>query len=142
MLDPIMIATARIVAALLGSQKVAVEEVPTLIRNVHQSLSDPERRIPAAPRAVAEAAQQREPPSATEPAVDIGLSVYADHLICLEDGKSFKTLTRHLNEMHGMTPEQYRAKWALPENYPMTAPEYSEVRSRPSGETHRGRRRA
>jgi predicted transcriptional regulator len=68
--------------------------------------------------------------------------VFADHLVCLEDGKRFKTLSRHLNELHGMTPEQYRAKWDLPGNYPMIAPTYSKVRSKLSKAMGLGKRRA
>jgi predicted transcriptional regulator len=68
-------------------------------------------------------------------------SVFADHLVCLEDGKAFKTLRRHLGEMHGMTPQQYREKWDLPTNYPMIAPEYAQRRSTFSKQIGLGRRR-
>jgi predicted transcriptional regulator len=76
-----------------------------------------------------------------QPAVDVRKSVFADHLICLEDGKAFKTLKRHLGEAHGMTPERYRAKWDLPESYPMIAPEYAKRRSVLSGQIRRGKPR-
>lgn len=78
-------------------------------------------------------------PATRAPAVDVQKSVFPDHVTCLEEGKSFKTLRRHLNEVHGMTPEQYRAKWGLPANYPMVAPDYAETRSRISKETGLGR---
>jgi predicted transcriptional regulator len=127
--DPSLIATAQIVAAWLRSHQAEAASIPELIRDVHSSLTnpDPERRsqhktrVRAVPKSI--------PRSVDDPAVDIRKSVFADHLICLEDGKSFKTLTRHLNETHGMTPQQYRAKWDLPEAYPMMAPDYSIIRS-------------
>lgn len=63
------------------------------------------------------------------PAVPVKKSVTPDHIVCVEDGKHFKSLRRHLATEHGLTPEQYREKWSLPFNYPMTAPSYSEARS-------------
>jgi predicted transcriptional regulator len=63
-------------------------------------------------------------------AVEIRRSVFPDHLICLEDGAKLKTLKRHLSAEHGLTPEAYRAKWNLPANYPMVAPDYAKARSR------------
>jgi predicted transcriptional regulator len=67
--------------------------------------------------------------------------VFSDRLVCLEDGKTFKTLTRHLGEIHRMTPAQYRTKWDLPESSPMIAPEYAKLRSRLSREIDHGKRR-
>ncbi|RWK11744.1 MucR family transcriptional regulator, partial [Mesorhizobium sp.] len=64
-----------------------------------------------------------------EPAVDAERSVFPDHIICLEDGKEFKSLKRHLRTDHGLTPKQYRAKWNLPAEYPMVAPNYAQRRS-------------
>ncbi|WP_367272068.1 MucR family transcriptional regulator [Mesorhizobium sp.] len=64
-----------------------------------------------------------------EPAVSPKRSVHADHIVCLEDGKKFKAIRRHLMSEHGLTPEAYRTKWDLPVGYPMTAPNYSERRS-------------
>ena len=69
------------------------------------------------------------PPEAEQvPAVNPKKSVHADHIVCLEDGKKFKSMKRHLGS-HGLTPQQYRAKWGLPADYPMTAPNYSATRS-------------
>ena len=136
--DRILAATTQIAVAYLGANAVGVAAVPGLIRDIQRSLTDlkpdrsggePEKPRPAKSRPVVLAA------------VDIRKSVFADHLICLEDGKAFKTLTRHLGEMHGMTPEQYRAKWDLPENYPMIAPEYAKRRSALSRMIGLGRRR-
>ena len=64
------------------------------------------------------------------PAVEIQNSVFPDHLICLEDGRKLRTLKRHLRSEHGMTPDEYRAKWDLPHHYPMVAPNYKEIHSR------------
>jgi predicted transcriptional regulator len=63
------------------------------------------------------------------PAVPVKKSVFQDHIICLEDGKSFKSLKRHLQAHYGLTPDQYRQKWGLPDNYPMVAPDYTQKRS-------------
>jgi predicted transcriptional regulator len=129
--DPLLIATTQIVTAWLGSHEVATVALPELIRDVHLALAGTEPDRPAAPRmrpAVRRVQDKSRAPD--QPAVDIRRSVFPDHLICLEDGKSFKTLTRHLNETHGITPEQYRAKWDLPATYPMMAPDYSKERSR------------
>lgn len=69
------------------------------------------------------------PPAALIPAVPTRKSVTPDAIICLEDGKKFKSLKRHLNTSYGLTPEQYRVKWGLPSDYPMVAPAYAEARS-------------
>ena len=82
-----------------------------------------------------------EPRPNPEVAIDIRKSVFPGHLVCLEDRKTFKTLTRHLGETHWMTPEQYRGKWGLPANYPMIAPDYAKLRSELSKKIGLGRRR-
>ncbi|TJW27225.1 MAG: MucR family transcriptional regulator, partial [Mesorhizobium sp.] len=70
-----------------------------------------------------------EQPQALKPAVPIKKSVMADYIICLEDGKNFKSLKRHLSTHYGLTPDEYRAKWGLPADYPMVAPNYAAARS-------------
>lgn len=94
-------------------------------------------QIPAAMRACVEAVKiamgMDEPPAAPvdlKPAVPIKKSVSEDYIICLEDGKRFKSLKRHLNTHYQMTPDQYREKWGLPADYPMVAPSYSATRSK------------
>jgi predicted transcriptional regulator len=142
--DPILLATTQIVSAWLGAHAVATEAIPDLIRDVHQSLTSPDPDRPPAPRMKPSKASGPPNPdhrSSDQPAVDIKKSVFSDHLICLEDGKPFKTLKRHLNEAHGMTPDQYRAKWDLPGTYPMIAPNHSAMRSRLSKEIGLGKRR-
>lgn len=107
--------TADIVAAHVSNNSVAVSDLSTLIANVHGALS----ALGGQP--VVEAAP-------LEPAVPIRNSVKRDYIVCLEDGKKLKMLRRHLMTHYGMTPEDYRAKWGLPSDYPMVAPAYAEQR--------------
>lgn len=109
--------TAQVVSAFLSNNSVPAGDVPTLIEQVHGALLDAERRG---------AGEITEP---LEPAVPIKKSVQPDYIICLEDGKQFKQLKRHLRNAYGMTPDEYRAKWGLPYDYPMVAPNYSKARS-------------
>jgi predicted transcriptional regulator len=141
--DPTLLATAQIVTAWLGAHEIAFADVPELIEQVHASLYREPYRPPAERMAPAKPQQQASDKrrSTVEPAVSIRKSVFSDHLVCLEDGKSFKTLKRHLNEVHGMTPEQYRSRWDLPGDYPMIAPEYAKVRSRISKTMGLGKRK-
>ncbi len=106
--------TADIVAAHVSNNSVAISDIPLVIRSVHEALS-----------ALGGSA---EPEVKQEPAVSIRASVKPDHIVCLEDGKKMKMLRRHLATDHGMTPEDYRAKWNLPKDYPMVAPNYAEKR--------------
>ena len=107
--------TADIVAAHVSNNSVAVADLPQLIANVHGALTNL-----GAPAPVAAAAP--------EPAVSIRASVKPDYIICLEDGKKLKMLKRHLMTHYNMTPDDYRAKWNLPADYPMVAPNYAEQR--------------
>ena len=107
--------TAEIVAAHVGNNAVASADIGTLIQSVFDTLRGLASDEPAA------AAEQT-------PAVPIRRSVTDDHLVCLEDGKKLKMLKRHLMTDHGLTPEAYRAKWALKPDYPMVAPNYSAQR--------------
>jgi predicted transcriptional regulator len=108
--------TAGIVSAYVTSNAVPVSELPTLIRSVHRALSGTGGS--EAPSA-----------SAREPAVSIKRSITPDYLVCLEDGRRFKSLKRHLRTQYDLSPEQYRAKWGLPKDYPMVAPNYAKARS-------------
>ncbi|MBC2667414.1 MucR family transcriptional regulator [Novosphingobium flavum] len=107
--------TSDIVAAHVSNNSVSVGDLPALITNVYTALAGLGQQAP-----VAEA-----PP---EPAVSIRASVKPDHIVCLEDGKKLKMLKRHLMTHYNMTPEQYRARWNLPADYPMVAPNYAEKR--------------
>ena len=107
--------TADIVAAHVSNNSVAVNDLPTLISNVHTALA-----ALGTPAAAPEVKQ--------EPAVSIRSSIKPDYVVCLEDGKKLKMLKRHLMTHYKMTPDQYRAKWGLPNDYPMVAPNYAEQR--------------
>ncbi|MDT8759123.1 MucR family transcriptional regulator [Sphingomonas psychrotolerans] len=107
--------TADIVAAHVSNNSVAVSDLPVLIQNVHGALTGLGRPV-------------TEPEVKQEPAVSIRSSVKPDYIVCLEDGKKLKMLKRHLMTHYQMTPEQYRAKWNLPADYPMVAPNYAEQR--------------
>jgi predicted transcriptional regulator len=111
--------TAQIVAAHVSNNSVALPDVPSLIEQVHRTLSGL-GNAPAAPAPVAERPQ---------PAVPVKKSVTDEFLICLEDGKKLKMLKRHLKTAYDMTPEQYRERWGLPSDYPMVAPNYAKHRS-------------
>lgn len=108
--------TTEIVSAYVGKNTVRSEELPNLIREVHGSLAD-----------LGGGGSARQP---LKPAVDVENSIAEDYLICLEDGKKFKSLKRHLRTKYDMTPDEYREKWGLPADYPMVAPGYSRERSR------------
>lgn len=110
--------TADIVSAFVSANPVEMHEIAGLIETVHGAL------LAVTVRAEAKPNQDQ------IPAVPIRRSVQPDFIICLEDGKSFKSLKRHLRTRYGMTPEEYRAKWGLPVDYPMVAPNYAEARSR------------
>jgi predicted transcriptional regulator len=109
--------TADIVSAYVAGHQVAPQDLPALIRTIHAALKE----VAARGQSVAE--------SNLEPAVSVKRSVTPDYIICLEDGKKFKSLKRHLRTRYNMTPDEYRAKWGLPHDYPMVAPNYAKARS-------------
>lgn len=107
--------TSDIVAAHVRNNSISADEVATLIDSVYSALSRlGEDAAPA--------------PAAPEPAVSIRSSVKKDHITCLDCGKKMKMLRRHLSSEHDTTPSEYRAKWGLPADYPMVAPDYAETR--------------
>ena len=108
--------TARIVGAYVAAGQASAGEVPGLIGQVHAALAGLDRAEPAT--------TPRKPP-----AVAIDRSVRDGYLICLEDGRKFRSLKRHLRTVYGLTPEAYRTRWGLPADYPMVAPSYSANRS-------------
>lgn len=124
--------TVNIVAAYVGNHQIASDDVPKLIRDVHSSLTG------LGGQELIEA----EPEKPQKPAVPIKKSVHDDYIVCLEDGKQFKTLKRHLQSQYGMTIEEYKAKWNLPADYPTTAPSYSRLRSQSAKKNGLGRARA
>ena len=109
--------TADIVAAYVGANSVTAADLPSLIQSVHRALTGV-----ATGTDVAEAAPR-------EPAVPVKKSITPEYLVCLEDGRKFKSLKRHLRTKYNMSPEDYRSKWALPKDYPMVAPSYAKARS-------------
>ncbi len=109
--------TADIVSAFVGNNSVPASELPSLIQSVYaalNSISSGEETKVEAPK---------------EPAVSVKKSISSDFIVCLEDGRKFKSLKRHLRTKYGMSPEDYRAKWNLPKDYPMVAPNYAKARS-------------
>ena len=110
--------TASIVSAYVSHNTTQASEIPTLISQVHTAL---QRLSAGRPEAA--------PQEPSKPAVPVKKSVTPEYLICLEDGKRFKSLKRHLRTQYKMTPEQYREKWGLPADYPMVAPNYAVERS-------------
>jgi predicted transcriptional regulator len=109
--------TAEIVAAYLSNNPVPAGDIPALINQVHAALS----RVSAKP-----GDGTGEP---LKPAVSLKKSITPEYIVCLEDGKEFKSLKRHLRTQYNMTPEQYREKWGLANDYPMVAPNYAAARS-------------
>ena len=106
--------TADIVTAHVANNSIDGETLPGLITSVYGALAG--------------LGQQTAPEATPDPAVSVRASVKNEHIVCLEDGKKFKMLKRHLMTDHGMTPEEYRERWSLPADYPMVAPAYSEQR--------------
>jgi len=112
--------TTEIVSSHLANNTVPAIEIPALIERVYKSLSNLGMDTPSL-------SNNNERP---QPAVPIRKSVLPDYIICLEDGKKLKMLKRHLKTAYSMTPEQYRERWGLPNDYPMVAPNYAKTRSR------------
>ena len=121
--------TADVVSAYVSNNPVPMGELPSLIADVFQALGS---------TGGAEAAS--EPAERPKPAVPIKRSITDDYIICLEDGKQFKSLKRHLSSRYNMTPEEYRARWNLPADYPMVAPNYAAARSKLAREMGLGRK--
>lgn len=107
--------TADIVAAHVSNNSVAISDIPLVIRSVHEALAG--------------LSSTAEPePEPQQPAVSVRASVKPDYIVCLEDGKKLTMMRRYLMTNFGMTPDEYRAKWNLPKDYPMVAPNYAEKR--------------
>ncbi len=115
--DTLIDLTADIVAAYVSNNTVASTDLANLINEVHQALQR------------TSGASIEPEPEPLKPAIAVKKSVTPDYIICLEDGKKFKSLKRHLRTHYDMTPEEYREKWGLPSDYPMVAPNYAAARS-------------
>lgn len=127
--DHLIELTAEIVSAYVSNNNVASGNVSALINDVHAALHR---------TATGNAKTEAEP---LVPAVPIRKSVAPDYLVCLEDGKRFKSLKRHLRTHYDLTPEEYREKWSLPADYPMVAPNYAKARSALAREMGLGQKR-
>lgn len=112
--EEILKLVTEIVSAYVSKNPVAAEDLPNVIKSVHATLGG---------------FQGEGAPSSRAPAVPIKKSVTPDYIVCLEDGRKLKMLKRYLRAQYGLTPEAYRAKWNLPADYPMTAPNYAAKRS-------------
>lgn len=121
--------TADIVSAYVTNNPVSTVDLPNLIGDVHAALSK------------VQSSSSNAPAEKPKPAVNPKKSVFNDYIICLEDGKKFKSLKRHLRTHYDLSPEEYREKWGLAPDYPMVAPSYAEARSRLAREMGLGRKR-
>jgi predicted transcriptional regulator len=115
--DDILKLAAEIVAAYVSNNPVPASELPAMIKSIHSTLGG------------LGGTSQSEMQTGQKPAVPVKRSVNPDYIICLEDGKKLKMLKRYLRSNYNMTPEEYRAKWGLPADYPMVAPNYAAQRS-------------
>ena len=122
--------TAKVIAAYVSNNTVVAAELPNIISEVHRALALASDRVGA--------------PTAEElkPAIPVKKSITPDYLICLEDGKKFKSLKRHLRTHYNISPEEYREKWGLPHDYPMVAPNYATARSNLAKKMGLGQRRS
>ena len=120
---------ADIVSAYVSNNSVDAHELPQLLKEIHLALSNlgEDNSIPLA--------------STQKPAVPAAQSIFDDYLVCLEDGKKFKSLRRHLRSQYNLSPEEYRDKWGLESDYPMVAPNYARARSRLAKEMGLGQQR-
>jgi predicted transcriptional regulator len=103
---------AEIVTAYVSNNNLPTNQLPTLIGTVHHTLLNVDEKSP----------------EIVEPAVPVRKSIQPDYIVCLEDGKKFKTLKRHLKTAFNLSPKEYRRKWGLPDDYPMVAPNYAALR--------------
>ncbi|MFD0915887.1 MucR family transcriptional regulator [Pseudahrensia aquimaris] len=122
--------TSDVVAAYVGNNPISSSDLPGLIKDIHAALAG----IAGAPHEA-----EKEKP---KPAVSIKKSLGHEYLICLEDGKPFKSLKRHLKTHYDLSPDQYREKWGLPADYPMVAPAYAERRSQLAKQMKLGQKRS
>lgn len=120
--------STEIVSAYVSHNALSVNDLPKLIADVHAALRG------------LRGSETTEPAEELKPAVPVKKSIAADYIICLEDGKKFKSLKRHLRTHYDLSPEEYREKWGLPADYPMVAPNYSATRSRLAKDNGLGRK--
>ena len=127
-LDFVLEMTAEVVASYVGNNPVSTSELPNLIGDVYTAL------------AKSNGSASSHPTEKAKPAVPVKKSLHDDYIICLEDGKKFKSLKRHLRSHYDLSPEEYREKWGLPLDYPMVAPNYAKARSQLARDMGLGRK--
>jgi len=120
--------TVEIVSSYVANNSLQSSQLPELIRSIHATITSLSSAAPA-------------PVEQLEPAVPVNKSVTAEYLVCLEDGAKLKMLKRYLRTRYDMTPEDYRAKWGLPADYPMVAPNYAKLRSKHAKQIGLGKKR-
>ncbi|AXE64708.1 transcriptional regulator [Hyphomonas polymorpha PS728] len=120
--------TVEIVSSYVANNSLQSAQLPELIRSIHATITSLSSAAPA-------------PVVQLEPAVPVNKSVTAEYLVCLEDGAKLKMLKRYLRTRYDMTPEEYRAKWGLPVDYPMVAPNYAKLRSKHAKQIGLGKKR-
>ncbi|MBA4225033.1 MAG: MucR family transcriptional regulator [Hyphomonas sp.] len=120
--------TVEIVSSYVANNSLQSSQLPELIRSIHATITSLSSPAPA-------------PAEQLEPAVPVNKSVTAEYLVCLEDGAKLKMLKRYLRTRYDMTPEEYRAKWGLPVDYPMVAPNYAKLRSKHAKQIGLGKKR-
>jgi predicted transcriptional regulator len=121
--------TADIISAYVSNNTVVASDLPAIISDVHEALSKASQRLGPTER------------EELRPAVAVKKSVTPDYIVCLEDGKKFKSLKRHLRTHYNLSPEEYREKWGQPHDYPMVAPNYAAARSQLAKQMGLGTRR-
>jgi predicted transcriptional regulator len=121
--------TAEIISAYVSNNTVVATDLPAIISDVHDALSKATQRMGPVER------------EELRPAVTVKKSVTPEYIVCLEDGKKFKSLKRHLRTHYTLSPEEYREKWGLPHDYPMVAPNYAAARSQLAKQMGLGTRR-
>lgn len=126
--DTLLNLTADVVCAYVSCNEMEPDALPAFMKSVYQSFSE------------LSALESREGGANISPAVDVKDSVKDDHIICLEDGKKLKMLKRYLKTAYGMSPEDYRKRWGLPNDYPMVAPNYAKKRSKLAKDIGLGKR--
>jgi predicted transcriptional regulator len=126
--DVLLESACKIIAAYVRNNHIALAELPVMIRNIHNTLG------------ALGSGQNADAPTPQKPAVSVRKSINPDYIVCLEDGKKLKMLKRYLRTRYHMSPEEYRAKWGLPADYPLVAPNYAARRSEFAKKIGLGRR--
>jgi predicted transcriptional regulator len=133
---------ANVAASYLRRNAVGIDQIGAVISSVTRAIEVASTEIEGTPTTEVRSAPTEAPEEGHQPAVPIRESVQREYIVCLEDGIHARTLKRHLNSAHGMTPDQYREKWGLPGDYPVVAPAYSEKRSKMAKRLGLGRKAA